>query len=153
MDIDKVAKRPLGIITNGGLSEFWRSVCVKVGSVIPNYVDGASFFTEKEKIEATSLRVLRDQRGQTSVVHSIVLVGTEVIKDFLLAVAQKSKDSTSIISPFSAERVFNSVRFTSLEVSELLAQYAKENRYEIDVDGIAADVYSLTLGRKGLIGA
>jgi hypothetical protein len=38
-----------GIITDEGLSEFWRSVCVKVESVIP----GASISTEKEKIDAS----------------------------------------------------------------------------------------------------
>ncbi|PKY53524.1 hypothetical protein RhiirA4_447643 [Rhizophagus irregularis] len=119
-----------GIITNEGLSEFWGSVCVKVKSAIPAYVDEASFSTElkNEKIGASafeglfnkdktslrdiiliideasrlindndetsrpiikdfiaSLRVLRDQRGDISIVHSVVLIGTEVIKDFLLA--------------------------------------------------------------------
>ncbi|CAB4403835.1 unnamed protein product [Rhizophagus irregularis] len=100
-----------------------------------------------------SLQILKDQRGDISIVHSVMLIGTEVIKDFLLARAQYSNNSTSAISPFSAEKVFNSAQFTNLEVKNLLAQYAEDNKFEIDVDNIAADVYSLTLGHKGLVGA
>ncbi|PKC62957.1 hypothetical protein RhiirA1_443639 [Rhizophagus irregularis] len=37
-------------------------------------------------------------------------------------------------------------------VKDLLAQYAEDNKFEIEVDNIAADVYSLTLGHKGLVG-
>ncbi|PKC13003.1 hypothetical protein RhiirA5_461502, partial [Rhizophagus irregularis] len=62
-------------------------------------------------------------------------------------------NSTSEISPFSAEGVFNSAQFTNLEVKNLLAQYAEDNKFEIDVDNIAADVYSFTLGHKSLVGA
>ncbi|PKY53802.1 hypothetical protein RhiirA4_426293 [Rhizophagus irregularis] len=187
-----------GIVTNKGLSEFWRSVCFKVKSVIPAYVDKVSFSTllKEKKIGASafeeffnkdktslrdiiliideasrlindndetsrliikdfiaSLQILKDQRGDISIVHSVMLIGTEVIKDFLLARAQYSNNSTSAISPFSAEKVFNSAQFTNLEVKNLLAQYAEDNKFEIDVDNIAADVYSLTLGHKGLVGA
>ncbi|CAB4403837.1 unnamed protein product [Rhizophagus irregularis] len=91
-----------------------------------------------------SLRVLRDQRGDISIVHSVMLIGTEVIKDFLLTRAQQSKNSTLTISSFLAERVFNSAQFTNLEVKDLLAQYAENNKFEIDVDNIFVDIYSLT---------
>ncbi|GBC15279.2 P-loop containing nucleoside triphosphate hydrolase protein [Rhizophagus irregularis DAOM 181602=DAOM 197198] len=186
-----------GIVTNKGLSEFWRFVCFKVKSVMSACVDKVVFSTLlKEKIEASafekifnkdntslrdiiliideasrlindndetsqpiindfiaSLRVLRDQRGDISIVHSVVLIGTKVIKNFLFTQTQQSKNSTSEISPFSAEGVFNSAQFTNLEVKNLLAQYAEDNKFEIDVDNIAADVYSFTLGHKGLVGA
>ncbi|GBB94084.1 hypothetical protein RclHR1_02290010 [Rhizophagus clarus] len=64
----------------------------------------------------------------------VVLVGTEVIKDFPLARFRQSEDYSSGISPFSAEGVFKSTRFTSLVVTELLAQYVEENNGNIDFE-------------------
>ncbi|PKY39993.1 hypothetical protein RhiirA4_453286 [Rhizophagus irregularis] len=95
-----------GIVINEGLSEFWWSI----KSVISAYVDKPII---KEFI--ASLRVLRDQRGDISIVHSVVLIGTEIIKDFLLTQTRQSKNSTLAISSFSAERVFNPAQFTNLE--------------------------------------
>ncbi|EXX63978.1 hypothetical protein RirG_147140 [Rhizophagus irregularis DAOM 197198w] len=120
-------------------------------SKLINDNDETSWLILKEFI--ASLRVFRDQRGDISIVHSVVLIGTEVIKDFLFARARQSRNSTSEISPFSAEGVFNSAQFTNLEVKDLLAQYAEDNKFEIDVDNIFADVYSFTLRHKSLVGA
>ncbi|CAB5389937.1 unnamed protein product [Rhizophagus irregularis] len=76
-------------------------------SKLINDNDETSWLILKEFI--ASLRVLRDQRGDISIVHSVVLIGTKVIKDFLFARARQSRNSTSEISSFSAKGVFNSL--------------------------------------------
>ncbi|CAB4376522.1 unnamed protein product [Rhizophagus irregularis] len=122
-----------GIITNEGLSEFWRSICVKVKSAIPAYVDEASFSTElkNEKIGASAFEGLFN-KDRTS------------LRDIILIIDEASRpindNETSWPYSFFAK------------VKDLLAQYAEGNKFEIEVDNIAADVYSLTLGHKGLVG-
>ncbi|CAB5380684.1 unnamed protein product [Rhizophagus irregularis] len=78
-------------------------------------------------------------------VCSIVLIGTEIIKEFLLP-------SSRNISPLSAGQEFYTTRFTSEEIKNLFTQYVEENKLNVDVDEIVADIYSLTLGHKGLVG-
>lgn len=56
------------------------------------------------------------------------------------------------ISPFSAGQEFYTTRFTSEEIKNLFTQYVEENKLNVDVDEIVADIYSLTLGHKGLVG-
>ncbi|CAB5369747.1 unnamed protein product [Rhizophagus irregularis] len=64
-----------GIITNEGLSEFWRSICVKVKSAIPAYVDEASFSTElkNEKIGASAFEGLFN-KDRTSLRDIILII-------------------------------------------------------------------------------
>ncbi|PKC17369.1 hypothetical protein RhiirA5_493024 [Rhizophagus irregularis] len=38
------------------------------------------------------------------------------------------------------------------EIKNLFTQYVEENKLNVDVDEIVADIYSLTLGHKGLVG-
>ncbi|GET53039.1 hypothetical protein GLOIN_2v1763493 [Rhizophagus irregularis DAOM 181602=DAOM 197198] len=76
-------------------------------------------------------------------VCSIVLIGTEIIKEFLLP-------SSRNISPLSAGQEFYTTRFTSEEIKNLFTQYVEENKLNVDVDEIVADIYSLTLGHKDL---
>ncbi|CAB5348296.1 unnamed protein product [Rhizophagus irregularis] len=47
---------------------------------------------------------------------------------------------------------FYTTRFTSEEIKNLFTQYVEENKLNVDVDEIVADIYSLTLGHKGLVG-
>ncbi|GES83032.1 hypothetical protein GLOIN_2v1785571 [Rhizophagus clarus] len=49
-------------------------------------------------------------------------------------ITTNKEDYSSGISPFSAEGVFKSTRFTSLVVTELLAQYVEENNGNIDFE-------------------
>ncbi|CAB4485938.1 uncharacterized protein OCT59_019172 [Rhizophagus irregularis] len=122
-----------GIITNEGLTEFWRSVCVKVKSAIPAYVDEASFSTKlkNEKIRASAFEGLFN-KDRTS------------LRDIILIIDEASR-------PINDNETSWSYSFFA-EVKDLLAQYAEDNKFEIEVDNIAADVYSLTLGHKGLVG-
>lgn len=60
--------------------------------------------------------------------------------------------SSRNISPLSAGQEFYTTRFTSEEIKNLFTQYVEENKLNVDVDEIVADIYSLTLGHKGLVG-
>ncbi|POG77660.1 hypothetical protein GLOIN_2v1871116 [Rhizophagus irregularis DAOM 181602=DAOM 197198] len=115
------------------LTEFWRSVCVKVKSAIPAYVDEASFSTKlkNEKIRASAFEGLFN-KDRTS------------LRDIILIIDEASR-------PINDNETSWSYSFFA-EVKDLLAQYAEDNKFEIEVDNIAADVYSLTLGHKGLVG-
>lgn len=116
-------------------------------------IDEASYLAGNQTITESfisSLRVLKDGRGQFNV-FSFMLVGTEIIREFLLS-HQRSTNSMSIISPFSDEASTVSSRFSKVEISMLLFQYSAENNFSIDVQHIAEDIYCLTLGHKGLVG-
>jgi AAA domain len=115
-------------------------------------IDEASYLAGNQKITESfisSLRVLKDGRGQFNV-FSFMLVGTEIIREFLLS--HQRPDSVSIISPFSDEASTVSSCFSEVEISMLLFQYSAENNFTIDIKHIAEDIYYLTLGHKGLVG-
>ncbi|RUS17685.1 hypothetical protein BC937DRAFT_89615 [Endogone sp. FLAS-F59071] len=44
-------------------------------------------------------------------------------------------------------------RFTKAEVKELFDQFAKDINIDFESDDISADIFELTLGHKGLVGA
>ncbi|UZO24242.1 uncharacterized protein OCT59_016554 [Rhizophagus irregularis] len=88
-------------------------------------------------------KTLEDKNLRKRSVCSIVLIGTEIIKEFLLP-------SSRNISPLSAGQEFYTTRFTSEEIKNLFTQYVEENKLNVDVDEIVADIYSLTLGHKDL---
>jgi len=73
-----------------------------------------------------SLRSLKDGRRNHFNLYSILLVGTEHIREFL--VNNQQVNSTSIISPFSAEASLSTTRFTLAEIQELLHQYSMGTR-------------------------
>lgn len=115
-------------------------------------IDEASYLAGSQKITESfisSLRVLKDGRGQFNV-FSFMLVGTEIIREFLLS--HQRPNSVSIISHFSDEASMVSSCFSELEISMLLFQYSTENNFTIDIKHIAEDIYYLTLGHKGLVG-
>jgi hypothetical protein len=100
----------------------------------------------------SSLRALKDGRGQYNA-YSFLLVGTDVIRDFLIQYQRPDfEDPGSNISPFSDEASLASTRFTSREIEQLLEQFSSENNYILDISSIAFDIYSITLGHKGLVG-
>jgi hypothetical protein len=59
----------------------------------------------------------------------------------------------SVISPFSEEACFTCSRFTKTEVEDLLKQFAADTNENFSFIDIAADIFDLTLGHKGLVGA
>ncbi|CAB5216573.1 unnamed protein product [Rhizophagus irregularis] len=162
-----------GIVTNEGLSEFWQSILFKLKSIMPAFVNKAIYSPLlKGKIGASAFEELFNKNN--TLLRDIILIIDEasklindndetswlILKEFIASLrvfrdqrGDISINSTSEISPFSAEGVFNSAQFTNLEVKNLLAQYAEDNKFEIDVDNIFADVYSFTLRHKSLVGA
>ncbi|CAG8486063.1 10461_t:CDS:2 [Paraglomus occultum] len=83
--------------------------------------------------------------------HGLALVGTESIRELL--VAHNKPGASSQISPFSQEATWMAGRFTKAEVEELFGQFAKDRSSMFDSVNIATDVFELTLGHKGLVGA
>ncbi|RGB29102.1 hypothetical protein C1646_714278 [Rhizophagus diaphanus] len=98
-----------------------------------------------------ALRSLKDGRRNHFGLYSILLVGTELIKEFLKN--HHRAGSASIISPFSAEACLTSTRFTRAEIRELLHQYSDNRNFELDENGISEEIYLLTHGHKGLVGS
>ncbi|RGB22978.1 hypothetical protein C1646_677445 [Rhizophagus diaphanus] len=96
-----------------------------------------------------SLRTLKGDLRNFRLI-SIMLVGTESIRDFL--VTHQKPNSVSKISPFTADASLTCRRFTKADVENLFKQFADviEN---FDYINIASDVFELTLGHKGLVGA
>ncbi|CAB4386605.1 unnamed protein product [Rhizophagus irregularis] len=97
------------------------------------------------------LRSLKDGRRNQFGLYSILLVGTELIKEFLKN--HQRAGSASIISPFSAKTCLTSTRFTRAEIQELLHQYSDNRNFELDENGISEEIYLLTHGHKGLVGS
>ncbi|CAG8664055.1 1694_t:CDS:2, partial [Paraglomus brasilianum] len=97
-----------------------------------------------------SLRTLKGDRDNFRL-HSLLLCGTANIRDLLLA--RQRPGSMSSISPFSEEASLTSNRFTETEVRALFTQFADTNNTAFDIVNIAADIFDLTLGHKGLVGA
>ena len=97
-----------------------------------------------------SLRTLKGDRDNFRL-HSLLLCGTANIRDLLLA--RQRPGSMSSISPFSEEASLTSSRFTETEVRALFTQFADTNNTAFDIVNIAADIFDLTLGHKGLVGA
>ncbi|PKY54549.1 hypothetical protein RhiirA4_448052 [Rhizophagus irregularis] len=120
-------------------------------------VDEASYIGENDVDETIiqsfigALRSLKDGRRNHFGLYSILLVGTELIKEFLKNHQQAG--SASIISPFSAEVCLTSTRFTRAEIQELLHQYSDNRNLELDENGISKEIYLLTHGHKGLVGS
>lgn len=97
-----------------------------------------------------SLRTLKAERHNYCL-HSILLVGTASIRDLLISRAKPG--ATSKISPFSNDNCMTCNRFTKDEVESLFKQYATDNDVNFKFIDIAADIFDLTLGHKGLVGA
>ncbi|CAB4420631.1 unnamed protein product [Rhizophagus irregularis] len=97
-----------------------------------------------------SLRTLKGDHTNFGLI-SIILVGTESIRDFLIS-HQKPNSVKTSISSFSAETSLTCRRFTKAEVENLFKQFADVNE-GFDYINIASDVFELTLGHKGLVGA
>ena len=95
-----------------------------------------------------TLRALKDDR-RSFCLHSLVLVGTESIMDFLLS--RPLPNARSTVSPFSPEACFRTNRFTEEETKELFRQFG-ETFDQVDHSDIAEDVFELTAGHKGLVG-
>jgi hypothetical protein len=100
-----------------------------------------------------SLRSLKDGRGDQFSLYSVLLVGTELIKEFLINHQQVGPVSASIISPFSAEASLTPTKFTREEIRELLLQYSGDRFFVLDENGISEEIYLLTHGHKGLVGS
>ncbi|RUS15640.1 hypothetical protein BC937DRAFT_92194, partial [Endogone sp. FLAS-F59071] len=83
--------------------------------------------------------------------HSVALVGTESIRELL--VPHNKPGASSQISPYSEEAAWITGRFTKAEVEELFNEFAQETDEEFESADISADIFELTLGHKGLIGA
>ncbi|CAB5354691.1 unnamed protein product [Rhizophagus irregularis] len=99
-----------------------------------------------------ALRTLKDGRRNQFGLYSVLLVGTELIKEFLKN--HQRAGSGSILSPFSSETCLTSTRFTRAEIQELLHQYSESNRnLKLDENGISEEIYLLTHGHKGLVGS
>ncbi|GBC18801.2 P-loop containing nucleoside triphosphate hydrolase protein [Rhizophagus irregularis DAOM 181602=DAOM 197198] len=99
-----------------------------------------------------ALRTLKDGRRNQFGLYSVLLVGTELIKEFLKN--HQRAGSGSILSPFSSETCLTSTRFTRAEIQELLHQYSEGNRnLKLDENGISEEIYLLTHGHKGLVGS
>ena len=96
-----------------------------------------------------ALRNIKQNRSTYSV-YAIALVGTETVRDVLIARPLPNKKS--IISPFTAEASFEPDRFTRPEIENLLTQYSTETKIILDTAGIADSIHQLTLGHKGLTG-
>ncbi|GES81921.1 P-loop containing nucleoside triphosphate hydrolase protein [Rhizophagus clarus] len=82
---------------------------------------------------------------------SVILIGTANIRDFLIS--HQSPGAMSKISPFSAEACLTCSRFTKAEVEGLFKQFATNTNESFDFINIASNVFDLTLGHKGLVGA
>jgi len=83
--------------------------------------------------------------------YSILLIGTELIKEFL--VTHQREGTSSIISPFPTEATLISTRFTLAEIQVLIKQYSNDKKFELDEFDISFEIYSLTHGHKGLVGS
>jgi predicted AAA+ superfamily ATPase len=171
-----------GIIIDGGLETFWKSVCKKLRSLDRNRFS----FNEQEEISSSTfeslfsklnhpnvkesiiiideasyigggkiaqdfIRSLRVLKEGSFNLHSILLAGTELIKEFL--VSHQQVGSASIISPFSAKAILTPIRFKQAEIQELLHQYSSDEDFELDINEIAKEIYLLTYGHKGLVGS
>ncbi|KAF9166394.1 ATP-dependent RNA helicase [Mortierella sp. AD011] len=90
---------------------------------------------------ASVLKALRDDRD-TSCMYSTGLFGTENVKSLI-----------AHESPFSYSKCWDCGRFTEDDVKGLLSQFAETQITELDVAGIASDIFELTLGHRGLTGA
>jgi hypothetical protein len=118
-------------------------------------VDEASRLSTSDDNECTvdfidSLRTLKADRHNYCL-HSILLVGTASIRDLLISRAKPG--AASKISPFSNDNCITCNRFTKDEVESLFKQYATDNDMNFKFIDIAADIFDLTLGHKGLVGA
>ncbi|CAB4463174.1 uncharacterized protein OCT59_015317 [Rhizophagus irregularis] len=120
-----------GIVINDGPEKFWWSICCQLESLDKNRfsfdkLDEASYICGNDGDETIIqsfigvLRSLKDGRRNQFGLYSILLVGTELIKEFLKN--HQRAGSASIISPFSAETCLTSTRFTRAEIQELLHQ-------------------------------
>ncbi|CAG8469938.1 1578_t:CDS:2 [Ambispora gerdemannii] len=114
-----------GIVVDKGLEAFWYSVCTKLQCL------GANRFNFDEHAQASS-----------STFASYLVGNKKIIERFisLLRVLKDGRDKHDIYP------------FTQAEIAELLNQYSEENNFELDIYQIAEDIYSLTLGHKGLVG-
>ncbi|GBC01967.1 hypothetical protein RclHR1_00440033 [Rhizophagus clarus] len=65
--------------------------------------------------------------------YYFLLVGTEIIKEFLDTL------------PYSSEHSLTSNQFTQAEIRKLLKQYSSDNIFELDED-ISVEICSLTRG-------
>ncbi|KAF9400851.1 ATP-dependent RNA helicase, partial [Entomortierella beljakovae] len=93
------------------------------------------------------IRSLRDDYNYN--LHAVLLVGTESVRELLTV--HNTAARTSQISPFSTSGAFKMVRFSQSEVYELFSKFqAKFSGFEFAA--IAADVFELTIGHKGLVG-
>ncbi|KAF8954063.1 ATP-dependent RNA helicase, partial [Entomortierella lignicola] len=97
----------------------------------------------------SALKTLKDDHTNHCI-YSIVLCGTESIKDLLV---YGSVNHPLLFSPFSYTICWKCGRFTESDVKELLDQFAKTKPTNLDVSEIASDIFALTLGHRGLTGA
>ncbi|CAG8635326.1 8917_t:CDS:2, partial [Paraglomus occultum] len=150
-----------GIATSTAFKEFFSKTCSYPRKPTILIIDEASKMYDlgKNNVDVNTdkiinefiatLRDLRDDRDQYWL-YSVVLLGTESVRE-VLATRQRP-GSSSLISPFSAEASFDTVRFTVNEIEDLLRQFSEENGFQLDLTEIAADIFHLTFGHKGLVG-
>ncbi|POG81265.1 hypothetical protein GLOIN_2v1763493 [Rhizophagus irregularis DAOM 181602=DAOM 197198] len=76
-------------------------------------------------------------------VHIIIAISTTGKCLIIFSMLKELKEKES-------GQEFYTTRFTSEEIKNLFTQYVEENKLNVDVDEIVADIYSLTLGHKDL---
>ncbi|RUP33698.1 hypothetical protein BC936DRAFT_138552 [Jimgerdemannia flammicorona] len=83
--------------------------------------------------------------------HAVALVGTESIRELLIV--YNKPGASSQISPFTEEATWMAGRFTKAEIKQLFDQFAMDINIDFESADISADIFELTLGHKGLVGA
>ncbi|KAF8961900.1 hypothetical protein BGZ46_001279, partial [Entomortierella lignicola] len=93
------------------------------------------------------IKSLRDDYSYN--LHAVLLVGTESVREPLTV--HNTAARTSQVSSFSSTAAFKTVRFTQSEVNELFGKF-QERFSDFESAAIAADIFELTIGHKGLVG-
>ncbi|CAG8461821.1 11604_t:CDS:2 [Ambispora leptoticha] len=131
---------------NKGREMFWLSV-----QTLSSTDEHRFGFSDSSKTDwETTLRTLKGDRTNYCL-HSLALVGTSSIREFLIA--HNKPGASSQISLFTEEATWTTGRFTKTDVEELFVQFAKDSDNGFDSANIAADIFDLTLGHKVFVGA
>ncbi len=84
-----------------------------------------------------SLQFLKDEYDNQFNLYSILFVGTELIKEFLI-----NHKNSGTISPFSAEVSLMPTKFNQAEIKELLCQYSNDRNFELEEYGISENLFT-----------